>query len=131
MFTGYATHIDKVAKASKYIKYGGWIGTAVGGGASYMKVQDVCRAGESEACEKVKYAESGAFIGAAVGGALGGAVAAAPAVAGLCIGLGPPSAGASLLVCGVLLVGGGSFIGGYYGGKGSEKVAEKIYEATK
>jgi hypothetical protein len=29
---GYATHLEGVAKASKYLKYGGWVGTAVGGG---------------------------------------------------------------------------------------------------
>ncbi|VCU64039.1 MULTISPECIES: PAAR domain-containing protein [Pseudomonas] len=37
---GYATHLDGVAKAATVVKYGGWFGTAVGGGASYMKVQD-------------------------------------------------------------------------------------------
>ncbi|MND83400.1 hypothetical protein D3C80_752610 [compost metagenome] len=38
---GYATHIEGVAKAAKIVKYGGWIGTAIGGGASYLKVEDV------------------------------------------------------------------------------------------
>ena len=50
---GYATRLAAVAKASKYVQYGGWVGTAVGGGASYMKVQDACTAGNTEACEKV------------------------------------------------------------------------------
>jgi hypothetical protein len=29
---GYATHLEGVARASKYVQYGGWLGTAVGGG---------------------------------------------------------------------------------------------------
>ncbi|WP_197678805.1 hypothetical protein [Pseudomonas vancouverensis] len=35
----YATHLEGVSKASKYVQYGGWLGTAVGGGASAVKVQ--------------------------------------------------------------------------------------------
>ena len=42
---GYATHINGVSKAAKYIKYGGWVATGIGGGVSYMKVQEVCAAG--------------------------------------------------------------------------------------
>ncbi|MGS0735045.1 hypothetical protein ACVBEG_00485 [Pseudomonas sp. GG8] len=128
---GYATRITAVAKVSKYVQYGGWIGTAVGGGASYMKVQDVCRAGDAEACEKVKYTESGGFIGGVAGGALIGLASTAPAVAGLCVGLGVPTGGGSLLVCGIVLVGAASFSAGYIGGKSGEKMAEKIYEAVK
>jgi hypothetical protein len=36
---GHATHINALARASKLIAAGGWIGTAVGGGASYLRVQ--------------------------------------------------------------------------------------------
>ncbi len=60
--SGYATHIDGVAKAAKYVKYGGWIGTAVGGGASVVKVKGVCTEGNAKACEKVKYTEAGKFL---------------------------------------------------------------------
>jgi len=69
---GYATRLAAVAKASKYVQYGGWVGTAVGGGASYMKVQDACTAGNTEACEKVKYTEGGGFIGGVSGGVIAG-----------------------------------------------------------
>ena len=60
---GYATHLEGVARASKYLKYGGWVGTTIGGGASALKVQDVCTAGDAEACKKVKFTEGGSFIG--------------------------------------------------------------------
>ena len=60
---GYATHLEGVAKASKYVKYGGWLGTAIGGGASAVKVQDVCTAGNAKMCERVKFTETGSFTG--------------------------------------------------------------------
>jgi hypothetical protein len=85
---GYATHMDGVAKASKYVKYGGWLGTAVGGGASYMKAQDVCMAGDTKACKRVKLTESGSFIGGVAGGATVGAGSFGAGVAGGKIGEG-------------------------------------------
>ena len=127
---GYATHIEGVSKASKDLKYGGWIGTGIGGGASYMKVQDVCTAGDTEACKKVKFTEAGSFAGGIGGGALAGALLTAPTVAGICVGLGVPTAGVGALVCGVLVVGAGSYAGGEVIGSLGEKAGEVIYEYT-
>jgi hypothetical protein len=120
-----------VAKASKYVQYGGWIGTAVGGGASYMKVQDVCRAGDTEACEKVKLTESGSFIGGVAGGAAAGAFFGTVGTGAICAALGPPTAGVGTLVCGLVVVGAGSFAAGALVGMGGEKIGERIYEVTK
>lgn len=127
---GYATHIEGVSRASKYLKYGGWIGTAIGGGASYMKVQDVCTAGDAQACERVKFTEAGSFAGGVGGGALAGAVLTAPTVAGICFGIGVPTAGVGTLVCGVLVVGAASFTAGFLGGAGGELIADKIFESA-
>ncbi|WCM52347.1 PAAR domain-containing protein [Pseudomonas sp. WJP1] len=124
---GYATHLEGVARASKYLKYGGWVGTAVGGGASAMKVQDVCTAGNTEACERVKFTEAGSFAGGVGGGAAVGGLLSAPIVGGLCVGLGVVGA----LVCGVAVVGVGSYAGSHYGAKGGEFMGEVIYESTK
>ena len=71
---GYATHIQQLAKASTVIKRGGWVGTTIGGGASYMKVKNVCSAGNQEACEKIKFTETGSFVGGVGGGAITGAL---------------------------------------------------------
>jgi len=120
---GYATHIQGVVKASQYVKYGGWIGTTVSGGASAMKVQDVCTNGSAEACEKVKYTEAGSFFGGAIGSALG--AAAAPAI---CVAIGVTSAGVGGVLCGVLAAGAGSFTGGYIGENRGERAGERIYE---
>ncbi|VVP23562.1 hypothetical protein PS850_04009 [Pseudomonas fluorescens] len=126
---GYATHLEGVAKASKYLKYGGWVGTAVGGGASAMKVQDVCTAGNTEACKRVKFTEAGSFAGGIGGGALVGGLTA-PLV-GLCVALTVPTAGVAPLACSILVMGMGSYAGGELGGALGEMVGEQIYETVK
>jgi hypothetical protein len=68
---GYATHLDQVAKTAKYLKYGGHVGVALGGGASLLKVQEVCRSGETEACKRIRFTEAGSFSGGLGGGAVG------------------------------------------------------------
>ncbi|WP_248805810.1 hypothetical protein, partial [Pseudomonas sp. MWU13-2100] len=128
---GYATHIEGVSKAAKIIKYGGWIGTALGGGASYFKVQEVCTAGNTEACEKIKFTETGSFTGGVAGGATAGGFLTVPVVGALCVGLGVPTGGFATLACGVVVVGAGSFAGGALGGMGGETIGEIIYESVK
>ncbi|MBC2692341.1 PAAR domain-containing protein [Pseudomonas kielensis] len=126
---GYATHLDGVAKAAKYVERGGWIGTAIGVGASALKIQSVCTAGSTEACERVRLTEMGSLLGGGVGGWAAAGFLTAPAVTGLCVGLGVPTGGTSLLVCSVLAVGATSLAGGSIGAVGGEAIGEKIYEA--
>ncbi|MDI3394321.1 PAAR domain-containing protein [Pseudomonas sp. V98_8] len=128
---GHATHLEGVAKASKYVKYGGWVGTAVGGGASAVKVQDVCTAGDAEACKKVKFTEGGSFIGGIVGGSAAGVIFGAGTTGIICAALGVPTAGAGTLICGLVVVGAGSLATGYALGKTGEKTGEIIYETLK
>ena len=128
---GYATHLEGVAKAAKYLKYGGWVGTAVGGGASAMKVQAVCSAGNTEACERIRFTETGSFAGGVGGGAMAGAIFTTSAVGGLCIGLGVPTAGIGMLACSIVAVGIGSYGGSKLGEKGGEIIGEVVYENLK
>ncbi|WPX57746.1 MULTISPECIES: hypothetical protein [unclassified Pseudomonas] len=128
---GYATHMDGVAKASNYVKYGGWLGTAVGGGASYMKVQDVCTAGDVEACKKVKLTEGGSFIGGVAGGALAGSILTGSVVGTICLGLSVPTGGVAMAVCGLVVVAAGSLGAGVAGGAIGEEFGDVVYEFTK
>lgn len=128
---GYATHIDAVSKAAKYVKYGGWVGTAVGGGASALKVQRVCAEGNVEACEKVKYTEAGGFLGGVTGGVAAGVFLSGTATGVVCAALGVPTGGVGTLACGLLVVGVGSMAAGEALGRGGEIIGEKIYEVIK
>ena len=127
---GYSTHIAGVSRAAKIVKYGGWVGTAIGGGASYMKVQDVCTAGNVEACEKVKFTESGSFAGGVIGGAVVGSILTGSTAGAICLALGVPTAGTGTLVCGLVVVGVGSLAAGAAIGKVGEQVGEIIYEGA-
>lgn len=128
---GHATHLEGVAKASKYVKYGGWLGTAVGGGASAVKVQNVCRAGETEACERIKFTETGSFAGGIVGGATTGALLSVQTTGKLCILLGVPTGGFATGVCTAVAVATGAIVGGAAGSGVGEWFGDVIYEATK
>ena len=127
---GYATHMDGVAKAAKYVKYGGWLGAALGGGASYMKVQQVCTAGDEQACKKVELTEGGSFLGGVAGGAIAGSILTSSSVGAICLGLGVPTVGAGTFVCGLLVVGVGSLTAGASLGWAGEKAGELIYEVS-
>ncbi|TDB68755.1 PAAR domain-containing protein, partial [Pseudomonas vancouverensis] len=128
---GYATHLEGVSKASKYIQYGGWLGTAIGGGASAAKVQDVCAAGNSEACRHIRLTESGSFTVGVAAGVATGRILTAPVVGALCVALGVPTGGALTLACSIVAVGAGSIAGGILGEMSGEFIGEAIYESTK
>lgn len=128
---GYATHIEGVARAARFVKYGGWMGTALGGGASYLKVQEVCATGSVEACERVRFTETGSFVGGIAGGALAGMALTGQTVGALCIALGVPTGGIAPLACGVIAVGAGSLAGGAIAGSAGELVGDLIYEGSR
>ncbi len=120
---GYATHIDGVAKASRYIKVGGWVGIGLGASGSALKIRETCRLGREEECRQVKYTESGKFTGGLIGGALG-----APIGGAVCLGLSATGLGG--IVCGVIMVGLGSAVGSAGGGAYGEEVGEVLHELT-
>ncbi|MGE8370389.1 MAG: PAAR domain-containing protein [Pseudomonas putida] len=126
---GYATHLDKVAGLSKYLQYGGHAAIGLGGASSYLKVQEVCQAGETEACKRIRLTESGSFSGAFVGGVVGSSLASVAAWT-LCGVFAVGSGGVGVPVCGIALVGSGSLAGGLLGEYFGESAGEFIYEAT-
>ena len=126
---GYATHLDKVARLSKYLAYGGYAAIGLGGISSYLKVQEVCRAGETEACKKIRMTETASFAG---GIGLGSAVASGAGLAAgtLCAGFAIGTLGIGTPVCGIALVGAGGAVGSLVGAKIGESAGELVYEAT-
>ncbi|AZC38774.1 PAAR domain-containing protein [Pseudomonas chlororaphis] len=128
---GYATHIEGVSRASKILKWGGWIGTALGGGASYVKVQDVCLAGNKEACEKVKFTETGSFSGGVGGGVVAGVFLTSSMAGSICVAMGVPTGGVGSVVCGLVVIGGGSYVLGEAGNGFGAYLGEVVYEAGK
>lgn len=124
---GYATHYAGVLKAGEYIKKAGYVGIGLGGTASYLKVKEICREGETEACKRVRVTESAAFLGSVGGGIYGGTVGAG-LMGGLCILLGAPTAGLVTAGCAIVGAGTGAYSLTKVGGGGAERFADFIYE---
>jgi hypothetical protein len=126
---GYATHLNKVAKLSKYLKQGGHAAIALGAASSYLNVREVCQTGSSEECRKVSFVETGAFsIG--VGGGVAGSTLASLAAGTLCAGFTVGTAGVAAPLCGILVVGAGGFAGGKAGELIGKGAGEYIHEVT-
>ncbi|MCX2887391.1 MULTISPECIES: PAAR domain-containing protein [Pseudomonas] len=126
---GYATHLDKVARLGKYLQYGGYAAIGVGGASSYLKVQEVCRAGEAEACKKVRLTETGSFVGGVSGG-IAGAWAGGAAAMMMCGAFSIGTAGLGAPVCAIVLVGAGSAGGVVATSALGEWSGTKIYEVA-
>ncbi|WP_353843717.1 hypothetical protein [Pseudomonas sp. SK2] len=120
---GYATHLDEVAKVSKYLKYGGWVGIGLGAGSSYLKVYEACRSGETKACKKIRFTEAGSFAGGLAGGVAGGQLASLAAKAVCRFGV------YGKAVCGIAMFGGGSYGGSTLGEPVGDVLGEMAYEA--
>ncbi|AZL73539.1 PAAR domain-containing protein [Pseudomonas oryziphila] len=120
---GYTTHLDKLARLSRYLKNGGRAGIVIGGASSFLKIKEACRANETEACKKIRFTEAGSFAVGLSGGVLGGALGKSGALV-VCLGLGPVSATA----CSLVMVGAGSLAGSMGGMKGGKMLGEVIYE---
>jgi hypothetical protein len=126
---GYCAHVEAVSRATQYMKMGGYIGIGIGGVASVLAVQQVCNGGSAQACERVKFTESGKFAGATLGGAWGGVIgqlASAP----ICLALGVATGGIGGVACVAAIVGTGAWVGTTIGGAGGEEIGEKLYEKT-
>lgn len=126
---GYATHLDKVANLGKYLKWSGHAAFGLGASSSYLKVQEVCRAENVEACAKIKYVETGSFT-MGVGGATAGAAATGSVAGTLCATLTFATRGLAAPLCGILVAGAGGLAGGTLGEVVGERMGEYIYEAS-
>ncbi|RCL27009.1 hypothetical protein C6A77_10785, partial [Pseudomonas sp. AFG_SD02_1510_Pfu_092] len=124
---GYATHLDKVARLGKYLNYGGYAAIGLGGASSYLKVEEVCRAGEAGACKKVRFTETGSFAGSLGGGMLG-AWGGGAATTALCGVFAAGTGGLGVPICGIVIVGVGSAAGSMGSGALGEWVGEFLYE---
>lgn len=120
---GYVDKVSGVAKASKWIKRGAYIGTALEFGSTGLAIRNACTLGREEQCRKAKYVEGssllGSVFGAGVGGYVGGAIASTA-----CVAIGIPTGGAGALACGVV----GGAIGGWGGGEIGDSEGERFGE---
>ncbi|WDH36396.1 hypothetical protein [Pseudomonas chlororaphis] len=124
---GYVTHVKSVSRAAKYMQMGGYVGIALGGVSSVLKVREVCQAGAGdESCRKVMFTETGKFAGSTAGGILGTETAMAGSRF-ICAALGASTAIGGVL-CVATLVGVGASLGTDSGDVIGGRIGEIIYE---
>ncbi|PXX70559.1 hypothetical protein SAMN05660489_02642 [Pseudomonas sp. LAMO17WK12:I10] len=124
---GYVAHVKSVSRAAKYMQMGGYVGIALGGVSSVLKVQEVCQGGsDNQSCRKVMFTETGKFVGSTAGGILGTETAMAGSRF-ICAALGASTAIGGVL-CVATLVGVGASLGTDSGDVIGERIGEIIYE---
>lgn len=125
---GYATHVNAISRAAKYMSTGGYIGVGIGGISSLLAVQEVCVGDTGTACEKVKFTEGGKFVGSTIGGVVGGGIAQR-ASGPICLALGVSTVVGGV-VCVATVIGVGAWVGTTYVGEGGEFAGEILYKKT-
>ncbi|QHG63160.1 PAAR domain-containing protein [Pseudomonas putida] len=119
---GYSTHLNKLARLSKFLKAGGNVGIAIGGAGSALKIYEACQAGSSGTCRKTQFTEIGNFSVGLAGGIAGAKAGGAIAVTA-CWVTGPGTPVCSLVVTGI-----GALAGSVGGMKLGEIIGEAVYE---
>lgn len=123
---GYATHIEGVARVSKYMKAGGYVSIGLASSSSAMKIHETCRTGRQEECRKAKFVEGSKLSGIVTGGILASRVA--PVAPMACAAIGVGTVGAGGLVCMLVISGMLAAQMGDSGGQVGEFVGENVYE---
>ncbi|MGF6098063.1 hypothetical protein [Pseudomonas sp. 18175] len=109
---GYAERIGAIAKVSKWLGTGTYVGLAMDVGAAGLEIREACVTGREAQCRSAKYVETGRLVGSVAGAAIAGKYGA-EVIRGLCrVTFGVALKGRSELVCGVI----GGAAGGYAGG---------------
>lgn len=125
---GYASHVRAISRATTWMKAGGFIGIGIGGVSGLVAIQEVCQAGNEEACRKIKFVEGGKFLGSSGIGFAGGTAGASVATP-VCLAIGVPTAGIGSVACAVAVVGVAAFVGTLSGGWPGELGGELLYES--
>lgn len=127
---GYATNIQGVARAAKYMKAGGYVAIGLGASSAAMKIYETCRTGREEECRQARFIEGSKLSGNVLGGVIAGRLA--PTIAPMtCAAIGVGTAGAGGVVC-MLVVSGVLAAQMADGGtQAGDVIGEQLYEMSK
>jgi len=128
VIAGYAETISGVARASRLMKSGTYLGIGLNVAASGTSIYAACTTGRETQCRKAKYVEGGKLSGSLLFGTLGGSLGAGTAMLGCALALGIVTGGPGALACAVIGGGVGGFLGGDFGEGFGESAGEILYE---
>ncbi|MEX0731640.1 MAG: hypothetical protein WED00_01965 [Aquisalimonadaceae bacterium] len=106
-------HFGNVQRAQRWLRNGGYVGIALGGGLTYRDIKEACEVGDEADCRRETVVRSSEF-GGSVAGAAGGSALAYTACS---FGFSYFSLATSFIWCGLVAGAAGSAVGGYGMGK--------------
>ena len=106
----YAQGLDEVAKYSKWLKRGGYVGMAIETGISAKKMYDAYEKGDTKKVIEEGGQLGGSLIGGAAGGAIGGLVGSGAMLAVTAV-FGVATGGVGLVIVGLFAAGGAWYTG--------------------
>lgn len=109
---GYAERIGAIAKVSKWLGKGTYVGLAMDVGAAGVEIKEACVTGREAQCRSAKYVETGRLVGSVAGAAWVGKAGAMVGRSVCRVAFAVATKGNGELVCGVI----GGAAGGYAGG---------------
>lgn len=126
---GYAERIGAIAKVSKWLGTGTYVGLAMDVGATGLEIKEACVAGRETQCRSAKYVETGRLVGSVAGAAVAGEYGAKVGRSVCKIVLGIATKGRAELACGVIGGAAGGYAGGSIFGKGGAFLGGEVIEA--
>ena len=122
---GFSKNFAKVARLSKNLRIGGYAAIGLDVGHSAVKIHEACTVGEGKGCARTSFGEGGRLTGNIIGGGISGYMAAYGAC-NLLFSL--PTAGTSLLWCGIVVGAVGGYVGGGYASNYMKEKSEAVYD---
>ncbi|TFY88507.1 hypothetical protein DYL61_24275 [Pseudomonas nabeulensis] len=125
---GYAERIGAVAKVSKWLGKGTYVGLAMDVGAAGLEIKEACVTGREAQCRSAKYVETGRLVGSVAGATVGGKLGA-DLTRTLCkVVLGIATKGTGALRCGIIGGAAGGYAGGSFLGDGGAFLGGEVVE---
>ena len=126
---GYAERIGAVARVSKWLGKGTYVGLAMDVGAAGLEIKEACVAGREAQCRSTKFVETGRLVGSVAGSAVVGEYGAKVGRSVCKIVLGIATKGRAELACGIIGGAAGGYAGGSIFGKGGAFLGGEVIEA--
>lgn len=123
---GFLPHFDNIRKIARTLKGGGYLTIGIDTALTANTIIKACEKNTGPACHKTGAVEAAGLVGSVAIGGLGGL--AAYKVCSVVFGV--PSAGSSLLWCGIVVGAAGGVAGGKVGESGFKGLGNMIFEKT-
>ncbi|TDV59405.1 hypothetical protein [Pseudomonas sp. LP_7_YM] len=123
----YAEKLAGVARASKLIKRGAYVGIVLDTASTAIDIKTACSTGREDECTKAKYVEGGKLVGSLSGAAFLGSLSTVAATL-LCVTVLGLTTGPGALACGVITGATMGWAGGEAGSYAGENIGDYLYE---